>query len=322
MSNVTIAGGSSNLPIASTINGANDYLPIYTASALATQAITRNTLLGLSSAPLGLTDTQSPTNKTFDNTSSYTTKDGSLTLQNTSDTTKQGNFSLSGLTTGTTRTWTLPNANVTLASLTGTETLTNKTLTSPTVNAPSITNATITADTYAGFTTSNSGTIYGISVTTGAINSSSAFGTGVILPSALLAGTGSSWSWQSWTPTFTNLAGGTLNYAKYIQIGKTVFWRMLYTMSGANVSGSVTFTIPVTAVTGIDSHSVMGSGYASVSSGTFNLINATLTSTTVATLFANTVSGSNVVGSVWSSSVPITWANLSSFAIQGVYEAA
>lgn len=36
------------------------------------------------------------------------------------------------------RTWTLPDATVTLASLTGTETFTNKTLTSPTINTPTI----------------------------------------------------------------------------------------------------------------------------------------------------------------------------------------
>ena len=48
----------------------------------------------------------------------------------------------------------------------------NKTLTSPTINSPTITNATISADTLTGYTTSNSGTIYGVPVTTGSINAS------------------------------------------------------------------------------------------------------------------------------------------------------
>jgi hypothetical protein len=47
--------------------------------------------------------------------------------------------------------------------------LTNKTLTSPTINSPTITNASITADSITGYTTSNTGSIYGISVSGGQI---------------------------------------------------------------------------------------------------------------------------------------------------------
>lgn len=176
MANVIIAGsasGATPLPVASTIDGVNDYLPIYTASATATQAINRNTLLNIASQPLGLTDTQSPTNKTFNNTNAFTIKDGSLTLQNSSSTTKQATFLLSGITAGQTRIITLPDYNATIASLAGIETLTNKTLTSPTINSPTITNATISSDAITGFTVSNTGTIYGISVTTGQITTSS-----------------------------------------------------------------------------------------------------------------------------------------------------
>jgi hypothetical protein len=45
------------------------------------------------------------------------------------------------------------------------------TITSPTINSPVITNASITVDTISGYTTSNSGSIYGISVSTGQISS-------------------------------------------------------------------------------------------------------------------------------------------------------
>lgn len=51
------------------------------------------------------------------------------------------------------------------------QTLTNKTLTSPIINSPNITNATITADALAGYTVSNTGSIYGIGVATGSITS-------------------------------------------------------------------------------------------------------------------------------------------------------
>ena len=97
------------LNVANSIDPANDYLPIYQNSSTSTLGISRNTYLNLSSQPLGLTDTQSPTNKTFNNTNTITVKDGSFTIQNTSDTTKQAVFSLAGLTTSTTRTYTMPN---------------------------------------------------------------------------------------------------------------------------------------------------------------------------------------------------------------------
>lgn len=154
MANVTIAGGSTNLPVANSIDGAADYLPIYTASSTATQAINRNTLLGLASAPVGLTDSQTLTNKILTSpTINGATLSGTLS----------GTYTLGG-------TPTFPSSVVTL---TGSQTLTNKVLTSPTINSPTITNASITADSVSGFTTSNSGTIYGIAVTTGQITGAS-----------------------------------------------------------------------------------------------------------------------------------------------------
>lgn len=66
-----------------------------------------------------------------------------------------------------------------------------------------------------------------------------------VLPENLLTGTGTSWEWQSWTPTLSNLSGGTLNYAKYTRVGKTVICRFKYTMSGANYGNSPTMTLPV-----------------------------------------------------------------------------
>lgn len=168
MANVTI----NQLPTAVTIDGSADILPIYTASALATQGINRNTLLGITSGPVGLTDSQTLTNKILGNTNTLTVKDTLFTLQDDGDTTKQARFQLSGITTSTTRTFTLPDTTDTLVTLAATQTLTNKTLTSPTINTPTITNATISADTLTGFTTSNNGTIYGIAVSGGTIGTS------------------------------------------------------------------------------------------------------------------------------------------------------
>jgi hypothetical protein len=179
------------LPVASTIDAVQDVFPIVTNSTNTTQQINRNTFLGLASAPVGLTDTQNVTNKTFNNTNTLTVKDGSITLQNSSSITKQAQFSLASITAGNTRTYTVPDYNGTLATLAGTETLTNKTLTSPTINSPTITNATLSADTISGYSAGTTGTIYGMSVTSGTIGSSAlasssvttaAIATGIQLP--------------------------------------------------------------------------------------------------------------------------------------------
>ena len=70
---------------------------------------------------------------------------------------------------------------------------------------------------------------------------------GAVTPAQLVAGTGSDWAWQDWTPTLTNLSGGTLNYAKYKQVGKTVHFRFKYTLAGAGVGANPRLTLPVAA---------------------------------------------------------------------------
>lgn len=231
---LTLAAGSAGgVGIANSIDAVNDYLLIYTASATATQGINRNTLLGLSSAPLGTTDAQNPTNKTFNNTNSYTTKDGSYTLQNTADTTKQGKFSLSGNTTGTTRTYTLPDYTATLATLGGTETLLAKTLTSPTINSPTITNATISSDAVTGFSISNTGVIYGLSVTTGTISAAGLASNSVTQPKLSLSGN---------VTTYSNPGGGTGTFY-YINLGG-IKW-LWGAFTGVATGGAGTLTLPV-----------------------------------------------------------------------------
>lgn len=249
MTNITI----NSLPTANTIDGSQDVLPIYTASALATQGISRNTLLGLTSAPLGLTDSQAPTNKTLGNTNTVTLKDTLFTLQDDGDVSKQLRFQLSGITTATTRTLTIPNISDTLVTLTASQTLTNKTLTSPTINAPTITNATISADTLSGFSSGTTGTVYGMSVAAGVLASAALLNTvnAAALQSGSVTypklGTDSSYAWVTWTPTWTNLTTGNgTTTAFYIQMGKTIYFRLKFVFGSTSSIGSdPSFTPPV-----------------------------------------------------------------------------
>ena len=77
---------------------------------------------------VGTGATQSLTNKTLNNTNTITLKDTNFTIQDDGDTTKQAKFNVSGVSTGTTRTFSVPDVNDTLVTLTATQTLTNKSL--------------------------------------------------------------------------------------------------------------------------------------------------------------------------------------------------
>lgn len=77
---------------------------------------------------LGRADTATVSNKTLDNTNTVTLKDTLFTLQDDGDTTKQAVFQLSGLTTATTRTYTLPDATGTIDETANTATLSNKSM--------------------------------------------------------------------------------------------------------------------------------------------------------------------------------------------------
>lgn len=132
-----------------------------------------------------LSGSQSLTNKTLDNTNTITLKDTLFTLQDNSDTTKQALFELSGITTGTIRTYTVPNATTTLVGIDVSQTLTNKTLTSPIISTISNT-GTLTlptsTDTLVGKATTDTLTNKSIS---GAANTISSIGNSSLTNSSL-----------------------------------------------------------------------------------------------------------------------------------------
>lgn len=317
----------SALPSAVGIDGTADFIPIVQSSV--TNKINRATFLGITGAPLGTSDSQTVSNKTIGNSNAITIKDGSFTLQNTSDTTKQGIFSLANVTTGNTRTYTLPNASVTLASLTGTETLTNKAITSPTITGGTIDNSTITVDSISGHSTSTIVTVANLQISNGVLNSANAvtatsIAVGAVQPQALVTGTGSGWAWQSFSPTLANLTlgNGTLA-AKYIQMGKTVYVRIKFALGNTSAVGTgPNFTLPVTPNSAYSGEDVIVGWGLSVAGGVQAETAVLITSTTVlpfAVAASNTYLGPVAA---FSSSVPGTWGTNDFMHFQFIYEAA
>lgn len=266
-------------------------------------------LLGLTGGnPVSTTDSQAITNKTFDQTNIYYAQDGNdFILFNAADNTKSGKFSLSGLTTGATRTLSWPDADGTLVCEDTTQTLTNKTISGGTVD-----NATVTVDEVAGHTSAHDGTIYGAAVVSG------------ILQASALVGD-ASYASANYVPTITNFTTGNGAVGgAYNQIGKMVFYRANFTFGSTSaVAGAVTISLPVTSISYSANRHQIGYGIAYDDSATTAYKLAVVwATTTTATVWAVNAASTNSLLSALSSTVPITWATSDTMQVELIYEAA
>lgn len=318
--------------IPTTVDRTADKFEVTKNSTVATYYATVNDMLNITGAPVGTTDTQAISGKTLNNTNTITIKASLLTLQDATDTSKQANFVLSGITTATTRSYTLPNANGTLADLASSQNFTNKTLTSPTINTPTINNPTLNVDAISEFTVGNGTTVGGVKLKSGALVTSNSVITanitdGNVTPAKLVAGTGSGWASASWSPTLANLTQGSgALTAKYVQIGKWIFYRFVFTYgAGSAVGTAPTFTLPTTPVAWGQSGSsslVIGTVWFE-DTGVANYQGTVSYSTgNTAAIFVGVASGTYFTTTAVTAAIPFTFANGDSIDCQGFYETA
>jgi len=117
-----------------------------------------------------LTGVETLQNKTLDDTNTVSLKDTLFTLKDDVDPTKQAQFQLSGITTGTTRTYTLPNGSSTLVDLATTQTLNGvKTFSSATINNGS---STATGTMQFAYGATISGSTKTVNIATGGVSGS------------------------------------------------------------------------------------------------------------------------------------------------------
>jgi len=128
-------------------------------------------------------------------------------------------------------------------------------------------------------------------------------------------------TWDTWTPSYGNLSGGTTTTARYVQIGKLVTCVWVYTCAGADVSGAVTVSLPVTAASSCVSSAVGTARFNNVGVDVWEG-RATLDSTTtvqVRRLIDD--SGSTKLRPI-SSTLPFTWGATDILQAFWTYEAA
>jgi len=196
---VTVALGASGTITAASPNALTIGTGLSGSSYNGSTAVT----IAIDSTVVTLTGTQTLTNKTISGASNTLSNIGNASLTNSAITINGSSVSLgasvtvtatasNALTIGTGLTGTSYNGSAavtigidsTVATLTGTQTLTNKTLTSPTINTPTIATPTLTGgtinNTVIGATTPAAGIFTSVAMTTGTITTAPTGGTDIV----------------------------------------------------------------------------------------------------------------------------------------------
>lgn len=150
-----------------------------------------------------------------------------------------------------------------------------------------------------------------------------------ILPEHLVAATGTSWAWQTWTPTLSGRFNNSkwTKACKYIQIGKTVIARFNLISNDATPmggAGEALFTLPVTAtaLTGAVNLELLGKLNLYDGNVTICVGNVSLASTTTAVIRTENSAGTYVNFAGITSTVPFTWNADAEIGGLFIYEAA
>lgn len=130
---ISVTNGGGSITITNTGSASAAFTTIQTDAGTNPVASGATDTLTLTSTNLTITGDSSTDTVTFaiaavPNTATVTVKDSNFTVQNASDTTKQFKLDASGITTGTTRTMIIPDANFTAVGTATTQSLSNKTL--------------------------------------------------------------------------------------------------------------------------------------------------------------------------------------------------
>lgn len=147
---------------------------------------------------------------------------------------------------------------------------------------------------------------------------------GAVTPEKILAGTGTTWAWTSWTPTWTNCTiGNATVVAAYKQVGKTVVARIQFTFgSTTSFSGGPLFSLPVTANAVYSIGTPVGPVYVEDNGVTGFEGNLRLASTTTCNSVILNTTGTYGTSSGITATIPFTWATGDFFRGTLVYEAA
>lgn len=132
-------------------------------------------------------------------------------------------------------------------------------------------------------------------------------------------------AWASFTPSWANVTvGNGTNTGWYLQIGKTVFVKTRFVMGSTSTMGAAVLTLPVTASANAMVDSLAGLGSIFIQDSGTAVFNGGVRyrSTTTVDPFVWTASGTYVIPTTFSSTVPMTWTTNDNFIMQFFYEAA